>query len=159
MPKNTASTAYPYEIEYRGKKIKCRTLDHVKDVLQELEGGKVVREETAWTFEEFQQFTGRIHLPQRRLLATLLEYGTIAEIEDVKLRELLDVPDNQALAGVLSGISKVALMFGIEPRRVYAQTTAFRHGKPHRYYQITSAFLQAAAKHNWPSKADLREPR
>ncbi len=159
MARNPAGTAYPFEIEYKGKTIRCRSVDDMEQALDRLEGGKLVREETPWTTGEFQRFTGRIHVPQRRLLAKLLEYGTSAWIENVNLREVLGLTDNQALAGTLSGISKVAQMFDIEPRRVYRQMTTYRHAKGIQHYQITSSFLQAAKKHNWPSKADLRDER
>jgi hypothetical protein len=157
MAKSSIATPYPYEIQYKGKTIRCRSLDVMEQALDRLEGSKLAREVTPWGADEFQRFTGRIHIPQRRLLAKLLEYGTTAWLEDWKLRELLDIPDNQALAGVLSGISKVALIFGIEPRRVYAQDTFYKQGKPRHRYQITSAFLQAADKYKWPAKEDLRQ--
>ena len=97
----------------------------------------MIREGTPWTADEFKSFTARIHVPQRRLLAKLLEYGTTAWLEDVKLRADLGIPDNKSLAGTLSGISKVALMFDVDPRRVYTQKTAYQHSKPRRLYQIT----------------------
>ena len=153
----TSKNAYPYEIEYKGKIIRCRTLDHVRDMLEELDGSKLIREATPWTVEEFKKFTGRIHIAQRRLLACLWrEHGT-AWVADSRLRDVLGLRDNQALAGVLSGITKVALMFDIEPRRIYTQTTTFKQGKPQRHYQIASSFLRAAAKHHWPSEEDLKE--
>lgn len=155
--RSSAARMYPYEVEYKGRTIRCLTLDHVRDILEELQGSRLSREVTPWTKHEFERFTQRIRVPQRRLLAELCATGTTTWLEDFKLRELLRIAGNQALAGVLSGISKVALSFGIEPRRIYTQTTAFKHGKPHRYYQITSAFLQAVARHNWPSKNDLQE--
>ena len=157
MPKKDGSAGFAYEIEYKGKIIRCRTLDDMKRALENLEGSRITKENAPWSTGEFKKFTGRIQFQQRRLLATLLEYGT-ASLEDFKLRELLDIRDNQALAGVLSGISKVALMFGIEPRRVYTQTTFYKHGKAKRCYQITSEFLQAADKYKWPSKRDVQEP-
>jgi hypothetical protein len=69
------ATLVANEIEYRGKIIRCGSLAQMKAALKELEGSKVIREETSWTEEEFQKFTGRIHLPQRRLMAALLEAG------------------------------------------------------------------------------------
>jgi hypothetical protein len=151
------SAAHAYEIEYQGKVIRCRDLKAMKAALAELKGSKVIREGTPWTADEFKSFTARIHVPQRRLLAKLLEYGTTAWLEDVKLRADLGIPDNKSLAGTLSGISKVALMFDVDPRRVYTQKTAYQHSKPRRLYQISSAFLQAAAQYNWPSKQDLKD--
>ena len=158
MPPNSrAASAHPYEIEYRGKIIRCRTLEEMKAALSELEGSRLIREGTPWTTEEFRKFTGRIRIPQRRLLAKLLENGPDRWLEDAGLRGFLALPDNNSLAGSLSGISKVAQMFGIEPRRVYTQNTVYRHAKAHRTYQITAEFAQAAARHKWPSKDDLRD--
>jgi hypothetical protein len=156
MPPESSAT-HPYEIQYRGKIIRCRDLKAMKAALAELEGSKVVREGTPWTAEQFKSFTTRIHVPQRRLLAKLLEYGTTAWLEDVKLRADLGIPDNKSLAGTLSGISKVALMFDLDPRHVYTQKTVYQQSKPRRLYQICSTFLQAAAKYNWPSRQDLKD--
>jgi hypothetical protein len=150
--------SFAYEIEYKGKRIRCRTLEDAQRALAAFEGSSMTKADGPWSPEEFEQFTGRIHYPQRLLLAKLLEYGT-ARLEDWKLRDLLDLADNKALAGTLSGVSKVALMFGIDPRRVYTQTTVYKNSKPQRTYQISSGFLQAAAKHKWPSKNDLKEPK
>src|ERR1700724_4446125 len=104
---------FAYEIEYRGKIIRCRTLDDAHRALEVFEGSKLSGVDGPWSAEEFRQFTGRIHHQQRLLLANLLEYGTTAWREDWKVRDLLDLSGNKALAGTLSGISKVALMFGI----------------------------------------------
>jgi hypothetical protein len=150
---------FVYEIEYRGKVIRCRSLNDAQRALEAFGGSQLSKVDGPWSAEEFRQFTGRIHHQQRLLLANLLEYGTTAWLEDWKLRDLLDLSGNKALAGTLSGISKVALMFGIDPRRVYTQRTLYKHAKPQRTYQITSGFLQAAAKYKWPSKDDLKEPK
>jgi|SRR5579884_643618 len=157
MEKETIS--YPYEICYQGKTIRCRSLREMRSVLNELEGSSPLHETQPWAAEEFDKFTSRIRPTQRQLLKNLLDYGTTTWLEDFKLRQLLGISDNQALAGVLSGISKVALLFDIHPRRVYSHKTEYRHGKAHRYYQTTSAFLQAANAHKWPSKDDLKATR
>ena len=87
-PKSRAASTHPYEIEYRGKIIRCRSLDEMKAALQELEGSTIVRAETPWTAEEFEKFTGRIHIPQRRLLARLLESGPTEWVTDATLRDV-----------------------------------------------------------------------
>ncbi len=156
MPAKRDKPGFAYEIEYKGKIIRCHTLDDMQRALEKLESSKVTKQSSPWSTEEFEKFTGRIKLQQRLLLAKLLEFGPIAWLEDSKLRELLGLPDNQSLAGVLSGISKVALMFGIDPRRVYTPNTVFKRGKARRFYQVTSEFLRAATKHKWPSTADLK---
>jgi hypothetical protein len=155
-PKGSASVTHLYEIEHKGKIIRCLNLKAMKAALEQLEGSTLVREAKTWTAEEFHNFTGRIHVPQRRLLAKLLEIGPRQGLEDSALRELLELPDNQSLDGSLSGISKVALMFDIEPRRVYVTSTVYKHSKPRRSYQITPEFAEAATRHKWPSKGDLK---
>jgi hypothetical protein len=153
------TVTFSYEIEYRGKKIRCRSAADAERLLERLERGKLSKDDTPWTTDEFQRFTGRIQYQQRRLLAKLLDYGTTAWLEDRKLWSDLDISGNRVLAGTLSGISKVALMLDIDPRRVYTQKTVYEHAKPRRLYQVTSGFLQAAAKHKWPSAEDLRKPK
>jgi hypothetical protein len=158
MPKPSSPANFPYEIEYHGKTIRCRTVDDMQQALATLERSRVVREDMPWTGEEFTRFTGRIQLQQRRFLAALLQSGP-AWMEAAELRGLLDIPDNKVLAGMLSGIAKVALIFAIEPRRVYTQDTRHRHGKPYRVYRINSEFQRTAATHSWPAKSDLKEPK
>lgn len=155
-PKGRGLSTHPYEIDYRGKIIRCRSLEDMRAALEGLEGSTTARQETPWTSDEFQKFTGRTRVPQRRLLARLLETGPSEWVEDSDLRKVLDLPDNNSLSGSLSGISKVARMFHIDPRRVYAQNTVYRHGQAQRMYQITGGFQKAAARHNWPSKDDLK---
>lgn len=149
---------FAYEIEYRGKIIRCRSAADADRLLTRLEDtGKLSRDDTPWSKEEFSSFTARIRYQQRVVLSKLLNYGTTAWLVDSKLRSDLGIADNKVLAGVLSGISKVALMFDIDPRRVYTQKTVYQRAKPHRLYQVTSGFLQAATKHKWPSPEDLEE--
>jgi hypothetical protein len=151
--------AFAYEIEYRGKVIRCRSAADADRLLSRLEDtGKLSRDDTPWSKEEFSCFTGRIRYQQRVVLSKLVNCGATAWLEDSKLRSDLGIADNKVLAGVLSGISKVALMFDIDPRRVYTQKTVYRRAKPRRLYQVTSGFLQAAAKREWPSQEDLKEP-
>ena len=128
----------------------------MRAALDELEGSTFVRQEIPWTAEEFQKFTGRCHVPQRRLLARLLDAGANEWVEDSELRKVLGFSDNVALSGSLSGISKVARMFGIEPRRVYSQNTVYRHGESQRTYQVTTEFQKAARRHGWPAADDLK---
>ncbi len=154
-PKGPAPITHLYEIDYNGKTIRCLNLKAMKAALEQLPGSTLVREAKPWSDQEFLNFTGRIHVPQRRLLAKLLEIGPRQGLADSALRDLFELPDNQSLAGILSGISKVALMFDIEPRRVYITSTVYKHSKPHRTYQITPEFADATARHKWPSKRDL----
>jgi hypothetical protein len=146
---------HDFEIEYRGRLIRCRTERALVRALGVLDPDEE-RGGMAWTAEEFTEFTDRIRTAQRRLLGKLLEFGP-ASLTDEKLRADLGIINNQALAGVLSGISKTALALNLEPARVYLSRTQYRKGKPVRSYRIASGFLRAATKMGWPRDEDLKQ--
>jgi hypothetical protein len=148
---------HDYEIEYRGRVIRCRTERALARALHVLDAEPETNDKR-WTVEEFSIFTDRIRVTQRKLLQALLEYGT-AWLSDDRLRVVLGVANNQALAGVLSGISKTALALDIEPARVYVSRTQYKSGKPGRWYRIASGFLRTAAKRTWPKESDLTDER
>jgi hypothetical protein len=147
---------HEYEIEYKGRIVRCKTADAAARLLAVLEQEDVSKDTMPWTPNDFTEFTERIQRRQRNLLASLLEYGSTTWLSAEKLCELLSIRGNQALAGVLSGITKVALSLDIAPERVYLQTTRFKEGKPYRLYRVASGFLRAAAEHEWPSESDLK---
>src|SRR5947209_1279820 len=64
MPKKNALAGFAYEIVYKGKIIRCRTLDDMQRVLENLEGSRVTKEITPWSTDEFERFTGRIQFQQ-----------------------------------------------------------------------------------------------
>jgi hypothetical protein len=146
---------HDFEIEYRGRIIRCRTEGALVRALGVLDADEK-HCGRAWTAEEFTEFTDRIRTAQRRLLGKLLEFGP-ASLTDEKLRVDLGIVNNQALAGVLSGISKTALALNLEPTRVYLSRTQYRKGKPVRSYRIASEFLRAATKMGWPRDEDLEQ--
>jgi hypothetical protein len=148
-----------YEIEHRGRIIRCQTAEAATRLLQLLEQEDVAKDSLPWSSRDFAEFTERVQLRQRKLLARLLEYGPTSWLSSEKLRSLLGVSGNQALAGVLSGITKVAMALDIAPERVYLQTTRFKQGKPERYYRVASGFLRGAAERGWPSESDLAGKR
>jgi len=145
---------HDFEIEYRGRVIRCRTVRALVRALRVLDPDEK-HGDAPWTTEEFTEFTDRIRTAQRRLLSRLLEFGP-ASLTDDKLRADLGIANNQALAGVLSGISKTALALNLEPARVYVSRTQYRKGKPVRTYRIASGFLRAAQKRGWPKDEDLK---
>jgi hypothetical protein len=147
---------HEYEIEYRGRIIRCKTAEAVNRMLQVLDEQDVAKDALPWSPHDFTEFTDRIQWQQRKLLAKMLEYGSTTLLSSEKLRDLMGISGNQALAGVLSGITKVAMSLDIAPERVYLKTTRFSQGKPEQYYRVSSGFLKAAAENEWPSKEDLK---
>lgn len=146
---------HDFEIEYRGRVIRCRTERALVRALGVLDADEKHSGRT-WTAQEFTEFTDRIRTTQRRLLGRLLEFGP-ASLTDERLRADLGIVNNQALAGVLSGISKTALALNLEPARVYLSRTQYRKGKPVRSYRIASGFLRTAMKMGWPRDEDLKQ--
>ena len=148
---------HEYEVEYKGRIVRCKTADAAAQLLHVLEQQDDDKDVLPWSPHDFTEFTDRIQWQQRRLLKHLLNYGG-GSLSSKKLRELMDIVGNQSLAGVLSGVTKVAMSLDIAPERVYLKTTKFTQGKPEQFYRVASGFLWAAKEHEWPSDRDLEEP-
>jgi len=147
----------PYDVEYKGVVIRCATPEEAAAVARLLAAEPDNPQFVPWRVDEFTDFVDRIQVAQRRLLAALLR----AKGQPVKDHDLcggLGLSSNQGLAGVLSGITKVAKAMDIEPGRIYVQRTEYNQGLPERRYYIAGAFLKAAQDADWPSPNDLKEP-
>ena len=147
--KRKGKMIHEYEIEFRGAKVKCKSLDAAVRLLRELgqDAG------TPWNASDFATFVAQLESRPRRLLAFLVEANEPQE--DDTLRAFLELDGNKALAGVLSGISKVAIKLDIKPEQVYKQSTTYNKGKPVRKYWVTPTFMKAAIDADWPSDQDL----
>lgn len=149
---------HEYEVEFKGRIVRCKTAEAAARLLFVLEQEDTAKDTMEWTPHDFTEFTERIQWQQRRLLAKLLDHGSTTWLSAEKLCELMGIRGNQSLAGVLSGVTKVAMSLNIAPERVYLQTTRFKEGKPYRHYRVSSGFLRAAHTNDWPSKEDLEIP-
>jgi hypothetical protein len=117
--------------------------DHAKNELSAyLEGNKY-----KWTPDRFEGFISRLGEAQKLILALLITKGSVS---DVELRAALGVPDNQALAGVLSGISKQAVALFIPPRAIFDFENFRFGGKRRSDYLVVDEFRKIAADMNWP---------
>ncbi len=144
-----------YIIRFEGKEIECPSLAAAERLLMRLGKGVKSPDIVRWSAHEFNDFVGRLRYFQRRALGRLIK-GKAKEVTDVELREAIPVGTNQGLAGVLSGLTKVAAALDIEPERVYQQKTVYKSGKPQRTYRATSALYKAAGEADWPSEEDLK---
>jgi hypothetical protein len=106
--------------------------------------------ELRWTPEVFLRFVERLGKPQQTALSLLV---TRRHLTDDELRKALNVPDNQTLAGILSGISKQAISLNIPFRAVYTFQNFRNAGKRRSTYAITDNFLKIATEMNWPPTA------
>jgi hypothetical protein len=142
--------ARTYDIEWKGAKIHCKSLEDAAALLKKL-GEPQTAEVEPWAAREFTDFTSRIQRQQKKLLYFLKEDP---DHTDETLRGALDLDSNQALAGILSGITKVAKAMDIDHTRVYRQRTRYEQGKPIRLYNLAPSFRTAAIEFDWPSKSE-----
>jgi len=70
----------------------------------------------------------------------------------------LNVPGNQALAGVLSGISKRAVALFIPPRAIFDFENFRVGGKRRSDYLVVDEFRHIAAELNWPPPSLVAHP-
>lgn len=143
-----------FAVEYKGVTTHCQTPEDAARLIRELGEGVDGPHFQRWQVHEFVDFVSRIHVWQRRLLGLLLESGRNAAT-DTEIREHLELANNHVLAGVLSGVSKVAMALEIDPKRVYRMDTKYENGKPVRTYSLTHAFREAARENAWPEAKDL----
>lgn len=103
--------------------------------------------ETPWAPQVFLDFIERLGVAQRAALALLVNQHRAT---DEELRKALNVPNNQALAGVLSGISKRAASMDIPARDVFGFENFRNAGERRSTYAVADKFLQIATAMNWP---------
>ncbi len=118
--KRTRVAKKPYEVEYKGVMIRCDTPQEAVEIARLLGGEPDHPHYAPWRVDEFTEFVDRIQIMQRRLLNILIK-AQCQPVKDSRLCSALPASTNQALAGVLSGITKVAKAMDIEPSRIYYQ--------------------------------------
>lgn len=111
------------------------------DVMVELDA------QTPWTPDIFISFVDRLGGTQKAVLADLVSRHRAT---DEELRKVANVPDNQALAGVLSGISKQAAALDIPARAIFCFENFRNAGKRRSTYTVSDKFARIAADMNWP---------
>jgi hypothetical protein len=124
-----------------------RSLARVGGRMEQLRASISEEAENPWTPAIFQSFIDRLGKPQQDALALLV---TFRHVTDEELRASVDVPGNQALAGVLSGISKQAAALNIPPRDVFSFQNLRNGGKRRSTYTVSDKFLEIATQNNWP---------
>ncbi len=101
-----------------------------------------------WTPALFHSFVERLGGPQIEVLTRLL-VGT--RLQDEELRAALGIDSNQALAGILSGISKQAAAVSVSARDVFTLENLRSRGKRRSTYAVADKFKRMASEMNWPS--------
>ena len=106
--------------------------------------------ETPWTPDKFVRFIDRLGTPQQTALAALVRRH---HVTDEELRKVVKVSDNQALAGVLSGISKQAAALDVPARAIFSFENFRNAGKRRSTYSVSDKFSKIAADMHWPPSA------
>jgi arginine repressor len=104
-------------------------------------------EVSAWSKDSFWKFIEALGEQQTRVLSLLVRKQ---KASDEEIRKLLKVDGNQALAGVLSGISKQAANLGISARSVYTVEDERKSGELSKTYVVSKDFAFVASQMNWP---------
>jgi hypothetical protein len=102
---------------------------------------------TPWTSDVFLAFLDRLGEQQKNILALLVSRHRVT---DEELRNALHISGNQALAGVLSGISKQAATLGITARSIFSFENFRNAGTRRSTYTVSEKFLQIATDMLWP---------
>jgi len=155
----TLGTVSMIKIPYRGAFIECTTEAEAKAVLDHLNEMSRTRIAAAypsflalagatsrWTPQSFFKFVDSVGDAQRRVLSLLLRK---TRVTDEELRKALGVESNQALAGILSGISKQAGALNISARSVFIVEDERRGGELLKTYAVAPDFLRVADEMNW----------
>jgi hypothetical protein len=151
LPRALVADRYEFDIE--GVHIVCNSAASAARLIRELKKGPQPPHLEKWELYDFEQFTGKLQYFPKQFLAFLLKVRTAT---DEQVRTQMGLRSNRVLAGILSGVSKVALSLGLDPQMVYTQSTKYVKGKPERLYQISGGFKSAASLSDWPSEDDLR---
>jgi hypothetical protein len=150
----------PFKVPVGDKYIDCDTLEEALDLakalgllpdqaLQEGEfvpGNRVLRH-GPWTEAILDTFLHHLGADQKAILRILINKKRATADE---LRAAIGVDNNQALAGIISGISKQAAALGIKPRAVFGIENSRRSGVLNKSFFIADDFLKMATVVGWP---------
>ncbi|MDE1177807.1 MAG: hypothetical protein PW789_14590 [Edaphobacter sp.] len=104
-----------------------------------------------WNPTRFHEFIDRLGDRQKTALSVMLDVGVFG-IEDTELRAILGVSRNQALGGLLSGISKQADAMHIPAREVFSVSNIRRAGRRWSKYFVSPSFTVIANAEGWPTR-------
>jgi hypothetical protein len=173
--RNNMLSSVMVKITYKGKVIECSNAAETIEVLKYMDAEdrkKLVHEvksplarmheemtfattamsipvESPWTRELFWKFIESLGDSQQKVLGLLVEKRKVA---DEELRNALKLDGNQALAGVLSGISKQAGILNISARSVYTVENERKAGTLSKTYVAANEFMRIASEMNWPEE-------
>jgi hypothetical protein len=102
-----------------------------------------------WTAKRLDTLLEHLGSDQKLILSTLITQ-TRATADD--LRKIVGVDTNQALAGILSGISKQSAALGISARNVFGIENSRRAGVLSKSFFISEDLQKIAISVGWPRR-------
>ena len=149
-------------IRYKGRIIECDSAADAIALLKHMDSEEhpetsdpsifsilnsvVAGSKNAWTRKSFFEFIESLGESQIHILKLLVNKQRMTAEE---LRKALKLDGNQALAGVLSGISKQAGALNVPARAVYTVEDERKGGELTKTYAIAVDFLRMAKEMNW----------
>ncbi|HET9373655.1 MAG TPA: hypothetical protein VFO40_01680 [Chthoniobacterales bacterium] len=106
----------------------------------------LIRSETVWTPDVLWAFVQNLGPQTAAAVKIILNAETISSGDLVKR---LQVENEMALAGILSGISKQLKKLELRPTDLYTVSTVWAGKVRHRSFQITRGFALAAQEVGW----------
>jgi hypothetical protein len=150
------------KIPYKGRYIECSNASEAIEVLKHIDAEEKHSTRRSfhvaeggdsgtfpWTRELFVKFVESLGTSQKEILGLLVHKH---KVTDEELRKALKLDGNQALAGVLSGISKQAGILNISARSVYTVEDERKAGTLSKTYVAANEFMQMAKDMNWPEE-------
>ena len=135
------------EADIAHKRAQSRVLAKFGGPMEQIKAFVSGEAETPWTPEVFLSFIDRLGGAQQTALAALVKGR---RVPDDELRKTLKVSGNQALAGVLSGITKQAAALNIDARDIFTFENLRSAGKRRSTYAASDKFLEIASRMDWP---------
>jgi hypothetical protein len=151
----------PYRVPFGDSFIECDTPEEAHQLARTLgldgdeqgewvPGGRVLRH-GPWTVAKLDTFLHSLGADQKTILGILVIQSRATAEE---LRAAVKVEKNQALAGIISGISKQAAALGIRARDVFGIENRRRSGVLSKSFFVADEFLKIAKDANWPNSSD-----
>ncbi len=150
------------KIPYKGKYIECSSASEAIEVLKHIDAEEQDSTRRSfhiadggdlgtfpWTRELFVKFIESSGTSQKQILGILVRKH---KVTDEELRKALKLDGNQALAGVLSGISKQAGILNVSARSVYTVQDERKAGMLSKTYVAANEFMHMAKDMNWPEE-------
>lgn len=165
--RHSAATLMAIRFKYRGREFVADTPEEAVRLQRMLEDedskrakedphfkNRLHKELAGWTEEQFWQVMNNLGTRQTQLLHMVFLH-TVLDSEE--LAAALDLPSQEALAGVVSGLSKQLTKQGVKPGEVFTVETHWLGKKKERFFRLATGFAGVAAESNWAAYWKLKK--